>query len=91
MQKITPFLWFDSNTEEAVNFYTSIFKNSQTVSTTHYAEGAHRPKGMVMTVTFQLNKQDFIALNGGFNFRFSPAISFCSYLQRNRHESWRQS
>lgn len=76
MQKITPFLWFDSNAEEAVNFYTSIFNNSQIVSTTHYAEGASRPKGMVMTVTFQLDGQDFIALNGGPDFRFSPAISF---------------
>jgi predicted 3-demethylubiquinone-9 3-methyltransferase (glyoxalase superfamily) len=75
MQKITPFLWFDSNAEEAARFYISIFKNSQIVSTTRYTEETNRPVGTVMTVTFQLEGQEFIALNGGPHFTFSPAIS----------------
>ncbi len=80
MQKITPFLWFDDKAEEAANFYVSIFKNSKIGSITRYgeegAEASGRPKGTVMTVTFQLEGQDFIALNGGPVFTFSPAISF---------------
>ena len=80
MQKITPFLWFDDKAEEAVNFYVSITKNSRIGSITHYGkEGAAvsgRPKGSVMTVTFQLDGQEFMALNGGPQFTFSPAISF---------------
>lgn len=79
MQKITPFLWFDSNAEEAVNLYTSIFKNSKIKSITRYgdeaAEAAGRPKGTVMTVSFQLEGQEFIALNGGPHFKFTEAIS----------------
>lgn len=80
MRKITPFLWFDDNAEEAVNFYLSIFRNSRVVSVAHYGEaGAQvsgRPKGTVMTVVFELEGQPFIALNGGPHFSFSPAISF---------------
>ncbi|MBI4555982.1 MAG: VOC family protein [Candidatus Hydrogenedentes bacterium] len=80
MQKITPFLWFDDNAEEAVNFYVSIFTNSKIVNVARYGEdGARvsgRPKGSVMTVTFELESQQFIALNGGPVFTFSPAISF---------------
>jgi predicted 3-demethylubiquinone-9 3-methyltransferase (glyoxalase superfamily) len=76
MQKITPFLWFDDQAEEAVNFYTSIFKNSKLVSITRYEEGAPGPKGTVMTVSFQLDGQEFTALNGGPVFNFTPAISF---------------
>jgi predicted 3-demethylubiquinone-9 3-methyltransferase (glyoxalase superfamily) len=80
MQKITPCLWFDDKAEEAVNFYTSIFKNSKIKSITRYgeagAEVSGRPKGTVMTVTFQLDGQEFMALNGGPHFTFSPAISF---------------
>jgi predicted 3-demethylubiquinone-9 3-methyltransferase (glyoxalase superfamily) len=80
MQKITPCLWFDDKAEEAVNFYTSIFKNSKIKSITRYgeagAEVSGRPKGTVMTVTFQLGGQEFMALNGGPHFTFSPAISF---------------
>ena len=80
MQKITPFLWFDDKAEEAVNFYVSITKNSRIGSITHYGkEGAAvsgRPKGTVMTVTFQLDGQEFMALNGGSLFRFTEAISF---------------
>jgi predicted 3-demethylubiquinone-9 3-methyltransferase (glyoxalase superfamily) len=76
MQKITPFLWFDGKAEEAAKFYTSIFKNSKIGSTSRYGEGAPAPKGSVMTVAFQIEGQDFIALNGGPLFTFSPAISF---------------
>jgi len=76
MQKITPFLWFDNNAEEAVNFYTSIFKKSKVLSTTHYGESGPGPKGSVMTISFQLEGQEFTALNGGPHFTFSPAISF---------------
>lgn len=76
MQKITPFLWFDSNAEEAVNFYTSTFKNSKVGSVARYGDAGPGPKGSVMTATFQLHGQDFIALNGGPHFTFSPAISF---------------
>ena len=80
MQKITPFLWFDDKAEEAVNFYVSIFKNSKIGSIARYgeagAEVSGRQKGTVMTVTFQLDGQEFVALNGGPIFSFSPAISF---------------
>ena len=76
MQKITPFLWFDNNAEEAMNFYISIFKNSKIGSVTRYGDSGPGPKGTVMSATFQLNGQDFIALNGGPHFTFSPAISF---------------
>ena len=75
MQKITPFLWFDNNAEEAINFYVSIFKNSKIVSMTRYGEAGPGPKGTVMAATFQLDGQEFFALNGGPQFTFSPAIS----------------
>ncbi|MEL6384089.1 MAG: VOC family protein [Cyanobacteria bacterium J06626_18] len=76
MQKITPFLWFDNTAEEAANFYISIFKNSKIVTIRRYPEGSPGPAGTVMTVEFQLNGQDFIALNGGPHYKISPAISF---------------
>ncbi len=76
MQKITPFLWFDGKAEEAMNFYTSIFKNSKVVGIMRYGEAGPGPKGTVMSVTFQLDGQEFTALNGGPMFTFSPAISF---------------
>ena len=76
MKKITPFLWFDDKAEEAMNFYVSIFKNSKVGSVTRYGEAGPGPKGTVMTVTFQLDGQDFIALNGGPHFKFTEAISF---------------
>ena len=76
MQKITPFLWFDNQAEEAMNFYVSIFKNSKVLSVNRYGEGAPLPKGTVMTANFQLDGQDFTALNGGPMYKFSPAISF---------------
>jgi len=76
MQKITPFLWFDGQAEEAMNFYISIFKNSKVGSVTRCGEGGPGPKGSVMSVTFQLDGQEFSALNGGPHFKFTEAISF---------------
>jgi predicted 3-demethylubiquinone-9 3-methyltransferase (glyoxalase superfamily) len=76
MQKITPFLWFDDNAEEAVNFYVSIFRNSKVVNTTRYEEAGPAAKGTVVTVEFQLEGQEFTALNGGPRFKFTPAVSF---------------
>ena len=76
MQKITPFLWFDGKAEEAMNFYCSIFKNSRIVTITRYGDAGPGPKGTVMTGTFQIEGQDFYALNGGPQFTFTPAISF---------------
>jgi predicted 3-demethylubiquinone-9 3-methyltransferase (glyoxalase superfamily) len=75
MQKITPFLWFDGKAEEAVNFYVSIFKNSRVGTITRYGDAGPGPKGTVMIATFQLEGQDFIALNGGPQYTFTPAIS----------------
>jgi predicted 3-demethylubiquinone-9 3-methyltransferase (glyoxalase superfamily) len=75
MQKITPFLWFDDKAEEAANFYVSIFKNSSIGSITRYGEAGPGPKGTVMIITFQLDGQEFIALNGGPHFTFTEAIS----------------
>ncbi len=76
MQKITPFLWFDDKAEEAMNFYTSIFKNSKVGRVTRYGDAGPGPKGKVMSATFQLEGQEFMALNGGPHFTFTPAISF---------------
>jgi predicted 3-demethylubiquinone-9 3-methyltransferase (glyoxalase superfamily) len=76
MQKITPFLWFDNQAEEAMNFYVSIFKNSKVIRVSHYGDEEPAPKGPVMSATFQLEGQEFIALNGGPLFSFTPAISF---------------
>jgi len=76
MQKITPFLWFDHQAEEAMNFYVSVFKNSKIVNITRYGEVGPGPKGTVMTAKFLIEGQEFVALNGGLVFTFSPAISF---------------
>lgn len=76
MQKIIPFLWFNDKAEEAMNFYTSIFKNSKIVSVTRYGDAGPGPKGSVMTGIFQIEGQEFYALNGGPHFTFTPAISF---------------
>jgi len=76
MQKITPFLWFDGNAEEAANFYISIFKNSKMGKISRYGDAGPGPKGSVMSVTFQIEGQEFFALNGGPQFKFTPAISF---------------
>jgi predicted 3-demethylubiquinone-9 3-methyltransferase (glyoxalase superfamily) len=75
MQKITPFLWFNGNAEEAVHFYVSIFKNSRIVSISRYGEAGPGPKGSVMSAIFELEGQTFYALNGGPQFTFTPAIS----------------
>ncbi len=74
-QKITPFLWFDNNAEEAINFYTSVFKDSKITSMSRYPDGMPGMGGKVMSATFQLNGQDFYALNGGPEFKFTEAIS----------------
>ncbi len=76
MQKITPFLWFDDQAEEAAKFYTSIFKNSKMGTMTHFGEEGPGQPGSVMTVAFQIEGQEFTALNGGPHFDFTPAISF---------------
>ena len=75
MPNITPFLWFDNNAEEAMNFYASIFKDSEVVSVMRHREGGMGSQGAVFSATFRLQGQEFIALNGGPHFRFTPAIS----------------
>ena len=76
MQKITPFLWFDTEAEEAANHYVSIFANSRILKIARYGEAGPGPKGSVMTVAFEINGQPFTAINGGPQFTFSEAISF---------------
>ena len=93
MQKITPFLWFDGNAEEAMNFYVSVFKNSKVVSVMRYGEAGPGPKGTVMGVTFQLDGQQFHAVDGGPNFAFTPAISLfvnCE-TQQEVDDLWEQA
>jgi predicted 3-demethylubiquinone-9 3-methyltransferase (glyoxalase superfamily) len=75
MPKITPFLWFDNNAEQAIQFYTSIFKNSKIGNITRYGDAGPGPKGSVMTATFEIEGQPFMALNGGPHFKFTEAIS----------------
>jgi predicted 3-demethylubiquinone-9 3-methyltransferase (glyoxalase superfamily) len=76
MQKITPFLWYDKEAEEAAKFYCSIFKNSKILRTARYPEGSPAPAGSVMTVEFELEGERFIALNAGPHFKFNEAVSF---------------
>ena len=76
MQKITPYLWFNGNAEEAVTYYTSIFKDSNITNIGRFGEGGPFPKGSVMSVSFQLNGQNFMAVNGGPQYTFTPAVSF---------------
>ncbi len=76
MQKISPWLWFDTEGEQAAEFYTSVFPNSRILEVTRYGEAGPREAGMVMTVTFELDGYEFTALNGGPDFTFSEAISF---------------
>jgi predicted 3-demethylubiquinone-9 3-methyltransferase (glyoxalase superfamily) len=75
-QKITPNLWFDTEAEEAANFYTSVFKDARIVSMAHYTEGSMREAGMVMSIEFELNGQRFVGINGGTQFKFDEAVSF---------------
>src|SRR5881296_1369184 len=84
MQKITPFLWFDNNAEEAAQFYTSIFKNSKILNVSRYGDAGPGPKGSVMVVNFQLEGQQFTALNGGPQFKFSEAFSFVVNCETKR-------
>ena len=90
MQKITPFLWFDNNAEEAARFYTSVFKNSKILSLSRYGDAGPGPKGSVMVVSFQLEGQQFTALNGGPQFKFSEAFSFVVSCENQREidEYW---
>jgi predicted 3-demethylubiquinone-9 3-methyltransferase (glyoxalase superfamily) len=75
MQKITPFLWFDGNAEEAMNLYVSVFKEAKIVDVVRYGDAGPGPKGSVMTGTFEIHGQEFYALNGGPQYQFTPAIS----------------
>jgi predicted 3-demethylubiquinone-9 3-methyltransferase (glyoxalase superfamily) len=75
MQKITPCLWFDTQAEDAANFYTSVFKNSRIVKLSHHGEAGPREAGLVMTVEFDLDGQEYVALNGGPEFTFNEALS----------------
>jgi predicted 3-demethylubiquinone-9 3-methyltransferase (glyoxalase superfamily) len=96
MQRISPFLWFDDKAEEAANFYTSIFKNLKIVKIARYGEAgatvSGRPKGSVMTVAFQLEGQEFVALNGGPQFKFTEAISLVVNCQTQEEvdEYWKK-
>jgi len=76
MQKITPFLWFDDNAEEAANFYVSVFKNSKLLNVSRYGDAGPGPQGTVMTVEFEIDGLGFVALNAGPRFKFTEAISF---------------
>jgi len=81
MPKITPFLWFNDQAEEAMNFYVSIFKNSKAGSVTRYGDTGPGPKGSAMTASFQLDGVDFTALNGGPQFPFTEAVSFVIHCE----------
>ena len=90
MQKITTFLWFDNQAEEAANYYVSIFKSSKILAVTRYSDSGPGPKGTVMTVKFQLEGQEFVALNGGPLFKFTEAISLLVNCESQREvdELW---
>ena len=96
MQKITPFLWFNDQAEEAAKFYVSLFKNSKILCITHYGEAAAkasgRPKGSVMTVKFQLDGQEYVALNGGPHYKLTEAFSFAvnCRTQRELDKFWQK-
>lgn len=79
--KITPFLWFDGNAEEAVKFYTSVFPNSRVLATTHYGPGMPAPEGTVMTIDFEMAGVPFTALNGGPQYSFTEAVSFVVHCE----------
>ena len=92
MKKITPFLWFNGKAEEAMNFYVSVFTNSKVLGVTRYGDAGPGPKGTVMTANFELNGQEFVALNGGPQFTFSPAISFVAHCETQQEvdDLWRR-
>ena len=81
MPKITPFLWFDKNAEEAAQFYASVFKNSRILDVSRYGDAGPGPKGQAMVVRFQIEGQEFLALNGGPQFKFTEAISFTIHCE----------
>ncbi|HEY4800663.1 MAG TPA: VOC family protein [Bacteroidia bacterium] len=87
-QKITPFLWFNNNAEDAANYYCSIFKNSGIGSVSRYGEGAPMPKGTAMVVPFSLEGQNFLALNGGPVFQFTEAVSFVVNCENQEEIDW---
>ena len=76
MQKVTAFLWFDGNAEEAARFYVSVFRDAKIKAIMHYSEAGPKPKGSVLTVTFELFGEEYVALNGGPEYVFTPAVSF---------------
>ena len=84
MQRITPCLWFDGQAEEAMRFYTSVFKKSKKGAVSRYGESGPGKKGTVLTATFEIEGQEFMALNGGPDFKFSPAISFVVYCKTQK-------
>ncbi|MCA9069940.1 MAG: VOC family protein [Planctomycetaceae bacterium] len=88
MGKITPFLWFDHQAEEAANFYLSVFKNSKIEQITHYGPLGPRPEGSVMTVTFEIEGQTFVALNGGDHYQMTPATSFVIDCETQEEVDW---
>src|SRR5918911_1031665 len=90
MPKITPCLWFDTEAEAAAQFYTSVFKNSQILQVSRYGEAGPRPAGTVLTVSFELDGQEFLALNGGPEFTFTEAVSFQVFCetQEDIDEFW---
>src|SRR5678815_2022107 len=88
MQTITPFLWFNNQAEEAALFYTSIFKNSKMGGMSRNTEASPGPTGAVMVATFQLNGQDFIALNGGPQYKFTEAVSFVVNCETQEEVDW---
>lgn len=92
MKPITPCLWFENNGEEAAKFYVSVFKNSKLGAISYYSENMPMPAGTVLTVEFQINGQDFIALNGGPVFKFNEAISFTIYCdtQEEIDDYWKK-
>jgi predicted 3-demethylubiquinone-9 3-methyltransferase (glyoxalase superfamily) len=90
MPKITPFLWFNDEAEEAANFYVSVFRNSKVKAVTRYGDAGPGPKGSVMTVSLELDGQEFTALNGGPQFAFTEAVSFVVHCdtQQDVDEYW---
>jgi predicted 3-demethylubiquinone-9 3-methyltransferase (glyoxalase superfamily) len=88
MQRVTPCLWFDNQAEEAVNFYLSIFKNSRILKVAYCGEGGPGPKGSVLTISFELDGQEYLALNGGPVFKFSEALSLIVNCETQEEVDW---
>ena len=88
MEKITPCLWFEKNADEAVNFYTSVFRNAKILEKAYYSDAGPLPKGSLLTATFVLDGQEFMILNGGPYTTFTPAISFVKYCENQEEVDW---